>query len=253
MNSWNPKPWKVCFAHRETAGGQSLRLWILQRFQKLQRLQEVEVWNERWWSRLTAVITRLRSRQQLTHKRLFRDAGQTRTRQEREREHESERQWFCVFEHDGPLERFEKRKEWIKTRDGNVKCWLLNTNAHLILKEALEEVTISPETLFRATHWKVPVSKWRSTAVNFRLLPSWKRRSLSRTARPSCIHEYCTTAGSLTSQPRMALRPWSASWDTGSLVNCKDEACKQTTVRERGREKSFNYYKWYLILRFVMH
>lgn len=51
-------------------------------------------------------------------------------------------------------------------------------HSHLILKEALVERSTSPVVGFSATHTKFPASSCRSTAVNLRLLPSWKRRSL---------------------------------------------------------------------------
>lgn len=57
-------------------------------------------------------------------------------------------------------------------------------HSHLMLKEAFVEWSASPVTLFSATHSKLPASSSRSTAVNLRLLPSWKRLSLSSMGWP---------------------------------------------------------------------
>lgn len=91
-------------------------------------------------------------------------------------------------------------------------------HSHLMLKEALLDWTNSPVAAFSATHTKFPASSRRSTAVNFRLLPSWKRRSSCCRRSPLWSHLYVKSAGSLTSQRSIALRPCKASWDVGSLV-----------------------------------
>lgn len=111
---------------------------------------------------------------------------------------------------------------------------------HLMLNEALVDVVTSPEVNLVATHWKLPVSRRRSTAVNLRFPFSMKRRSVFCTGWPSCSHEYCTSAGSLTSQRSMALRPCSASWDWGSLEKCRGEDCTHSTVKaskKRAKER----------------
>lgn len=91
-------------------------------------------------------------------------------------------------------------------------------HSHLMLKEALAVRASSPVSTFLAKHWNTPASRCRSTAANWRLLPSLKRCSVSWMGSPSCSHSNSTSAGSFTSQRRMALRPCRASWEYGSLV-----------------------------------
>lgn len=94
----------------------------------------------------------------------------------------------------------------------------LASHSHLILKDALAVRASSPVCTFLATHWKLPASRCRSTAANWRLLPSLKRCSVSWMGSPFCSHSNSTWAGSSTSQRRMALRPCRASCEYGSLA-----------------------------------
>lgn len=107
-------------------------------------------------------------------------------------------------------------------------------HSHLILKEAFVEWSTSPVNVFRASHSKFPASSRRSTAVNLRLLPSWKRLSPFSMRWPLWSQPYLTSDGSLTSQRSMALRPCKASWDLGSLVNWMAAAWTDRTGRGEG-------------------
>lgn len=181
----------------------------------------------------TGIITWLRARRNLTRKR---------ERHTRWTERERERDAQIQFEkHSTMTER--SNEMWPRFQRLPVTHTFLHwiSFSHLMLKEALAEVNISPVALLDATHWKLPVSACRSTAMNFRLLPSWKRRSESCTRRPSWVHENSTSTGSLTSQRRMALRPCNASWDLGSLENWSDDAWMMKT--ERNTENESNYWK----------
>lgn len=87
-----------------------------------------------------------------------------------------------------------------------------------MLKVALALRASSPVLLSRATHWKVPESCRRSTAVKLRLLPWAKRRSVSWTWTPSSSQYTCMWPGASTSQRSRARRPCNASWEDGSLM-----------------------------------
>lgn len=142
-----------------------------------------------------------------------------------------------LFRHPPPFLRFQKpdaqpRRHGETLSPGRFRQ--TGGDSHLMLKEALVERSSSPVAPLLATQTKLPASSCRSTAMNLRLPPSWKRRSLLSRLRPSWSQPYDTSAGSLTSQRSMALRPCRASWDLGSLVNWMAAAAP---VNRTGGEK----------------